>query len=182
MFVCSYFQEMSIIEILRCLLVGYHTENPELATLINGGGLISMVKSMAIIAISSSYFGIFRKTKLLDNIKLWSNVIAQHSTNFAAVLIVSIITAALSCNQTLATMLTYEITNNIVSDSEQLAVYLENTVIFVSALIPWSVAATFPILTVDAPISCIIYGVYLYSVPLWNLFISYTNIKAFASA
>jgi NhaC family Na+:H+ antiporter len=182
MFVCSYFQEMSIIEILRCLLVGYHTENPELATLINGGGLISMVKSMAIIAISSSYFGIFRKTKLLDNIKLWSNVIAQHSTNFAAVLIVSIITAALSCNQTLATMLTYEITNNIVSDSEQLAVYLENTVILVSALIPWSVAATFPILTVDAPISCIIYGVYLYSVPLWNLFISYTNIKAFASA
>jgi len=174
-FVCLYFQGMSIYELFRCLIFGYHTENSELATLLDGGGLISMVQTMAIIAISSSYFGIFRNTKLLGRIKLWSGVIAQYSTNFTAVLLVSIITAALSCNQTLATMLTYEITNNLVPDSEQLAVYLENTVIVVSALIPWSIAATFPLSTVDAPISCIIYAVYLYSVPLWNLFISYMN-------
>lgn len=178
-FVCLYFQGMSIYELFRCLIFGYHTENLELATLIDGGGLISMVQTMAIIAISSSYFGIFRNTKLLNRIKLWSNVIAQHSTNFAAVLLVSIITAALSCNQTLATMLTYETTNKLFSDREELAVYLENTVIVVSALIPWSIAATFPISTVDAPINCIIYGVYLYSVPVWNLFISYMNSPRF---
>lgn len=174
-FVCLYFQEMSILELLRCLLLGYHTENPELATLINGGGLISMVQTMAIVTISSSYFGIFRNTKLLDKIKEWSNVIAHHSTNFATVLLVSIITAAFSCNQTLATMLTYEITKNLVSDREQLAVYLEDTVIIVSPLIPWSIAATFPILTLDAPMNCIIYAVYLYTVPLWNLFMSFMD-------
>jgi len=176
-FICMYFQEMSFYELFRCLIFGYHTKNSELATLIDGGGLVSMVQTMAIIAISSSYFGIFRNTKLLGRIKLWSGVIAQYSTNFTAVLLVSIITAALSCNQTLATMLTYEITNNLVPDSEQLAVYLENTVIVVSALIPWSIAATFPISTVDAPISCITYAFYLYFVPLWNLFISFMNSK-----
>ncbi len=176
-FICLYFQEMSLYELFKCLIYGYHTENLTLAKLINGGGLISMAKTMAIIAISSSYFGIFRNTKLLDRIKLWSNTIAQHSTKFATVLIISIITAAFSCNQTLATMLTYEIANNLISDREQLAVYLENTVILVSALIPWSIAAVFPISTVGAPTNSITYAVYLYLVPLWNLFISFMNSK-----
>ncbi len=178
-FICLLFQKMSIFELVRCLITGYHAENPKLAILIDGGGLVSMVKTMAIIAISSSYFGIFRKTKLLDGIKLWSNTIAEQTTNFAAVLIVSTITAALSCNQTLATMLTYEITNNLVPDSEQLAVFLENTVILISALIPWSIAAAFPLSTVEAPTSSIIYAVYLYAVPLWNLFVSYINSRRY---
>jgi len=171
-FACMYFQGMNLSELLRCLIYGYHTKNEQLAKLIDGGGLISMGKTMAIIAISSSYFGIFRNTKLLDRIKQWSATIAKYSTNFASVLIISVITAAFSCNQTLATMLTYEITNNLVADNKQLAVYLENTVIVVSPLIPWSIAAVFPITTVGAPINSIIYAIYLYAVPIWNLFIS----------
>ena len=87
----------------------------------------------------------------------------------------------LSCNQTLATMLTYEITI-IVPDGKQLAIYLENTVILVSALIPWSIAAVFPLSTVGAPTSSIIYAVYLYAVPLWNLFISFMDYHRYKRA
>ncbi|MFY9313685.1 MAG: Na+/H+ antiporter NhaC family protein [Tepidanaerobacteraceae bacterium] len=180
--ICMYFQGMSLSELFSCLIYGYHAENGQLARLIDGGGLVSMGNTMAIIAISSSYFGIFRNTKLLDGIKQWSNMIARRSSNFAAVLVVSIITAALSCNQTLATMLTYEITNNIVPDGKQLAIYLENTVILVSALIPWSIAAVFPLSTVGAPTSSIIYAVYLYAVPLWNLFISFMDYHRYKRA
>ncbi|MCG0276523.1 MAG: hypothetical protein L5655_10265, partial [Thermosediminibacteraceae bacterium] len=173
--VCVFLQGMSIFELFSTMMVGYHSNNAELAALIDGGGIISMLKTIAIVAISSSYFGIFRHTKLLDKIKQWSYTLALHSSNFAAVLIVSIITGALSCNQTLATMLTYEITEKHVPDREKLAVYLENSVILTSALIPWSIAATFPITTIGAPINCILYAVYLYAVPIWNLFVSFMN-------
>ena len=37
--------------------------------MLDGGGLISMVKSMAIVGLSSSYSGIFRNTKLLVGMK-----------------------------------------------------------------------------------------------------------------
>ena len=174
-FVCIWFQDMSIYELLRCMIMGYHSGNTEYAALMDGGGLISMVQTIAIILISSSYFGIFQDTKLLDKIKLWSITMAEHTTDFATVLIVSIITSALSCNQTLATMLTYEITVKIVPDREKLALYLENSVIIVSALIPWSIAVAFPLATIGAPISSIIYAVYLYTVPIWNLFVSYID-------
>lgn len=177
--VCIFCQGMSIPELLRCMIIGYHSPNNQIAALMDGGGLISMINPIAIIAISSSYFGIFRNTKLLDKIKLYGYIIAQHTTNFASVLIVSLITAAISCNQTLATMLTYEITEKLVPDREEMASYLENTVIVVSALIPWSIAATFPLTTIGAPINSIIYAFYLYAVPIWNLFVSYMNAGKF---
>jgi len=171
--VCILFQKMSITDLFRCMIMGFYSDNAQIAALMNGGGFISMLKTLAIIAISSSYFGIFRNTKLLEKIKQWAYKIAQHSTNFATVLIVSLITAALSCNQTLTTMLTYKITDELVPNREELAVYLENTAIIVSALIPWSIAATFPITTIGAPLNCIIYAVYLYAIPLWNLLVSF---------
>lgn len=168
-------QGMSVRELIRCMLIGYRSGNAKLAALMDGGGIASMFQTMLIIAISSSYFGIFRKTNLLDKIKQWSFMVARHSTNFAAVLVVSIITAALSCNQTLATMLTYEITEKMFKDREKLAVFLENSVIVVSALIPWSIAAAFPLTTIGAPKSSIVYAVYLYALPLWNLVVSYMD-------
>jgi len=181
-FVCVLCQGMSLSELVRCMLIGFYSKNTYIAALMNGGGFVSMLKTIAIIAISSSYFGIFRNTKLLDKIKQWSYIIAQRSTNFATVLIISLITVSLSCNQTLSTMLTYEITEKLVPDRELLAIYLENTVIIVSALIPWSIAATFPITTIGAPINCIIYAIYLYAVPLWNLLISYINSRKYKNS
>jgi NhaC family Na+:H+ antiporter len=168
-------QGMSVRELIRYMLIGYRSGNAKLAALMDGGGIASMFQTMLIIAISSSYFGIFRKTNLLDKIKQWSFMVARHSTNFAAVLVVSIITATLSCNQTLATMLTYEITEKMFKDREKLAVFLENSVIVVSALIPWSIAAAFPLTTIGAPKSSIVYAVYLYALPLWNLVVSYVD-------
>lgn len=173
--VCIFFQGMSVYELLRCMVIGYRSEDAKLAALMDGGGIASMLQTMLIIAISSSYFGIFRNTNILNRIKEWSFMVARRSTNFAAVLVVSVITAALSCNQTLATMLTYEITEKMFKDREKLAVFLENSVIVISALIPWSIAAAFPLTTIGAPKSSIVYAVYLYALPLWNLVMSYVD-------
>jgi len=88
---------------------------------------------------------------------------------FFATVIVSVVTCAVSCNQTLASMLTYEMTKKLVEDKEELAVNLEMSVIVIAGLIPWSIACAFPLSVVDAPKESLIYASYLYLVPIWML-------------
>ncbi len=166
---CISFQGMDILDVISTMVWGYQAGKKELAELINGGGLVSMVDIGAIVAISSAYFGIFSSTGLLLQLKKWVENLSRHSNVFFATMIVSVITCAISCNQTLASMLTCEMTKKLVRDKERLAVNLEATVIVIAGLIPWSIACAFPLSVVEAPKKSLLYASYLYLVPLWGL-------------
>ena len=168
-FLCVFLQKMTVMELVQCLLMGYHSDVKELDQLLSGGGLVSMVSTGAIVAISSAYFGIFRATKLLDQIKRWVCVLAERSNSFFATMIVSVITCAISCNQTLATMLTCEMTKKLVPEKQDLAMDLVASVLIIAAWIPWSIALVFPLSVLDAPISSLGYAFYLFLVPAWRL-------------
>lgn len=169
--VCLVFQNMTIFEILRTMVLGYYATDPELVLLLNGGGLASMVRSASIVAISSSYFGIFRNTDLVAKIREWVFLLSSRTSHFFTALVTGIVMSVISCNQTLATMLTYELMDRIMDDKYKLAVYLENTSIVVAPLIPWSIAGAFVLHAVGAPTSSILYAVYLYLIPLYNLLV-----------
>lgn len=168
-FVCLYAQKISVSEIISIALMGYEAKNATLGPIINGGGLVSMVRSASIVGISSSYFGIFRNTEILLEIKRWIKNLSLRTTSFFTILLSSILMSAVSCNQTLATMLTFELNDDLVPDRYKLAIYLENTVIVIAPLIPWSIAGAFPLSAVGAPASSILYAVYLYILPLYGL-------------
>ncbi|WP_422487152.1 Na+/H+ antiporter NhaC family protein [Gudongella sp. DL1XJH-153] len=169
--ICIAYQDMSISEILRTSVVGYSSTDSDLAVLMNGGGIFSMIKSISIVSISSSYFGIFRNTRLISKIRDWVVILSQHSSSFFTTLVTGILMSIISCNQTLATMLTYELNNNLIHDKYKLAIYLENTSIVIAPLIPWSIAGAFVLDTVGAPTSSILYSVYLYILPLYSLIV-----------
>jgi NhaC family Na+:H+ antiporter len=168
-FVCLYAQKISVSEIISIALMGYEAKNATLGPIINGGGLVSMVRSASIVGISSSYFGIFRNTEILLEIKKWIKNLSLRTTSFFTIFLSSILMSAVSCNQTLATMLTFELNDDLVPDRYKLAIYLENTVIVIAPLIPWSIAGAFPLSAVGAPASSILYSVYLYILPLYGL-------------
>lgn len=168
-FVCLYAQKISVSEIISIAIMGYEAENATLGPIINGGGLVSMVRSASIVGISSSYFGIFRNTEILLDIKRWIKNLSLRTTSFFTLFLSSILMSAVSCNQTLATMLTFELNDDLVPDRYKLAIYLENTVIVIAPLIPWSIAGAFPLSAVGAPASSILYAVYLYILPLYGL-------------
>lgn len=167
-----FLQEMPFGELVRTLILGYHSGQAGLSVLIDGGGLLSMMDIGAIVAISSAYFGIFSSTKLLYKLKLWVKSVALHTNTYFATIIVAVVTCAISCNQTLASMLTYEMTKKMVKSREELAVNLETSVIVIAGLIPWSIACAFPLSVVGAPKESLIYAVYLYLVPGWMLWCS----------
>jgi NhaC family Na+:H+ antiporter len=177
--ICFIYQDMSPFEILRTALLGYSSGDPNLALLMDGGGILSMVKSVSIVAISSSYFGIFRNTRLISRIREWVHLLSSHSSSFFTTLITGIVMSVISCNQTLATMLTYELNHDLVEDRYKLAVYLENSSIVIAPLIPWSIAGAFVLDTVGAPTSSVLYSVYLYILPLYSLVVETIKERGF---
>lgn len=173
--IAVFIQHKTFSEILKFIALGYYIdEYGFFANIIQGGGLYSMLKVSLIVLISSAYAGIFEGTGLLNNIEVFCEKLSHKVGLYAGTIVTSIATAAFSCNQTLAVILTNQIQNKIYEKNKvnnyQLALDLENTVIVISALIPWNIAGAVPAATLSADSGFIIYAFYLFLVPLTNFF------------
>ena len=162
-------QKIEILELVNMMLFGYEAEVPELEAMMNGGGVSSMVRTAVIVGLSSSFSGIFEGTGLLTNMKQYVAKISEKATPFGATFLVSILTSMVACNQTLAVILCHQLCRDIEPDHKEMAMYLENTVIVMAPLVPWSIAGAVPLATVGAPLGSIGLACYLYLLPLWQM-------------
>lgn len=151
------------------LLTGYGAADPEVAAMLNGGGITSMLKVAAIVCLSSSYSGIFRKTGLLDRAKQGIDALARRTNSYTATLLTSIVAGMIACNQTLTIMLTHQLCSHTQQDQQRFAIQLENTAVVVAPLVPWSIAGAVPLASIGAPTSSILFACFLYLLPLWRL-------------
>ena len=103
--------------------------------------------------------------------------LAGRITPCGAVTVTAVLASMISCNQTLSIMLTYQMGREIVEDGPELALQLENTVILIAALIPWSIAGAVPIVTIGAKTPCLLFAFYLYIVPMWNFVCNFVRYK-----
>ena len=88
--VCVLVQHMDVEALARALVFGFHCADERVAPLIDGGGIVSMVKVMLIVCISSSYSGIFQETGLLDGAHRIVSALARRCSAFGAVDIATI--------------------------------------------------------------------------------------------
>lgn len=161
-------EQVSIGQLAEWLLTGYNSSDPALAALLNGGGLSAMLSVSAIVLISSSYSGIFLHTPLLAGLKTQIERLAKLCTPFGAAVVTASCASAISCNQTLATTLTDQLCGDLFPTPQARMLALEDTVIVIAALIPWSIAGAVPIAAIGANSGCLFYAFYLYIIPLWN--------------
>ena len=176
---CVWLQDISPAEICRMAVYGYQPAREEVAAILSGGGVLSMIKVLLIVCISSCYAGMFNGTGLLEGIKGKLEAVSKKTTGFGAILLTAIITGMISCNQTLTIMLTHQLCSDLEKEPERMAVHLENTAVVIAPLIPWSIAGTVVLTAVDAPMVCILFAWYLYLIPLWNLAVEvYSEKKA----
>ena len=164
--ICMAVQHINITELVRIMITGYRAKDPQLAIMMNGGGMLSMLRSTTIVFISSSYSGIFEKTGMLENLKKHIALLARPLTPFGSTLATSIFTGMATCNQALTIMLTYQLCKDTFADQSKLAITLEDTAAVIPPLIPWSVAGAVPIAAIAAPTSCILFACYLYLLPI----------------
>lgn len=167
--IAIFLQNIAVSDLVNYLIFGYQaTAGSELAELLNGGGLLSMLRPVLIVMISSSYSGVFLHTPILSSIKSVIEKIANLLKSFGAATVTSIFAGAVSCNQTLAVILTEQLCHDLYQDKRKYALVLENTAILIPVLIPWNIAGSVPVATVGAPVECLFYAVFLYFTPLWN--------------
>lgn len=167
--ICLFVQHLGWSEIGRALLFGFHCADAQVAPLVDGGGIFSMVKVMLIVCISSSYSGIFQETGLLHGAHRLVSSMASRISVFGATLAASAVTGAIACNQTLSIMLTDQLCDHLESDEQRKAINLEDTAVVVAPLVPWSIASGVPLASVGAPTSSILMAVFLYLLPLTRL-------------
>lgn len=166
--ICLFVQHMDWLSVGRALMLGYHCPNAQVAPLIDGGGVISMIKVMLIVCISSSYSGIFQETGLLGGAHRMIRRIANRVGGFCATLITSIVTSCVACNQTLSIMLTDQLCREVEPDEQRHAINLEDTAVVVAPLIPWSIAGAVPLASVGAPTASLSFACFLYLLPLYR--------------
>lgn len=161
-------QGNSIFETLKIMALGYNSTDANLAAMLNGGGVISMLNVMLIVCISSSYAGLFEGTGLLISLKNNIFKLSKKISPYGSTLFTAVFASMISCNQTLAIMITHQLCKDTVKDESDMAIYLENTAVLIPALVPWSIAVVVPMSAIAAPTVCLLASFYLYLVPLWN--------------
>ena len=129
-----------------------------------------MINVSLIVGISSSYSGIFKETKLLVSLKEHLKVFTKKTSNYFVIFLSSIISGAIACNQSLGTILTYELCEEL-EEKQNMAIILENTIVLLAGLIPWNIAMAVPLKTIDIGLMSGLFAFYLYFLPLWNLFL-----------
>ena len=103
----------------------------------------------------------------MHGIKEFIGKLNSKITPFGTTLLISVITAAVSCNQTLSIMLTNQLCGENNADNKEFALSLENSAIIVAPLIPWSIASAVPLAFIDAPTQSVCAAIYLYLLPIW---------------
>jgi len=138
--------------------------------MMKGGGILSMLNVGLIVAISSSYSGIFKETKMLVLMKKYLKEFSEKTSNYFVIFLSSIISGAIACNQSLGIILTYELCEEL-EDKQNMAIILENTIVLLVGLIPWNIAMAVPLKTIDIGLMSGLFAFYLYFLSLWNLFL-----------
>lgn len=164
-------QKLSLAYILKALLFGFHPENnPELSALLEGGGIFSMVNVACIVCLSACFSGIFEETGLLSGIDNMLVKLSRVITIEGTYLLTAIVTCMIACNQSLATILTNDLSRGYQPDNKKRAAWMENTVIVIAPLIPWNIAGAVPIAILGVPDSSLFFAWYLYLLPALLLF------------
>ena len=168
--IAIFFQKESVTSLINYCVYGFHHSNEKLNLIMKGGGILSMLNVGLIVAISSSYSGIFKETKMLVLMKKYLKEFSKKTSNYFVIFLSSIISGAIACNQSLGIILTYELCEEL-EDKQNMAIILENIIVLLAGLIPWNIAMAVPLKIIDIGLMSGLFAFYLYFLPLWNLFL-----------
>lgn len=161
------------LDLIRYAVLGFSLPpDHSLHTMLRGGGLWPMGKVCAIVFLSTGLAGLLVGTQSLRIVEDWFRSAQKQRSLFSGTILVSLVSAAFGCTQTMAIVLTHQLTQKQYQQQAlspyQAAVDLENTAVVLSPLIPWNIAGLVPATVLMVGPGFIPYAVYLYLVPLCN--------------
>jgi NhaC family Na+:H+ antiporter len=143
-------QGFSLGDLVRCAWSGYRPQDGELAAVLSGGGVTSMASSYVIVLLTGLYSGILEGTGSLRPLSGRAEALAERIGRFPAMIAVSVICAAVLCNQAVTSMMGEQLLGRVYTSREELAMDIENSGIMLAGLIPWSIACSIPLAMLGA--------------------------------
>ena len=163
-------QGFSPMEILSAAWGGYHPADPALAAVLGGGGVTSMTASYVIVLLAGLYSGILEGTGALEPFSGRAEALAGRIGRFPAMICVSALASAILCNQAVASIMVQQLMGRAYGDREELAMDIENSVILIAGLIPWSIACSIPLSMLGSGPEALPYALLLWLIPACYLF------------
>jgi NhaC family Na+:H+ antiporter len=171
---CIFLQGTSFPEFIRICILGYHAVDSSFGSMLNGGGLISMLEINLIVMISCTYSDIFQGTGMIRELQCKLEDAMEKAGRFPVTALAGLLFCAVFCNQTIATTMSAAILNqpykNQGGTAHELAIDIGNSTIILSGLVPWAIASSVPLGFMGVGPEALPYAVFLYAVPISYFF------------
>lgn len=161
-------------EIFRIMISGFHPSNAQLANVMSGGGVGSMMECFVIVLISSVYSGIFNATGMLSGVRAGARALADKTGSFPAMALSGTAIIAVFCNQVISVLMAVNLWDDAYGKDgrgrAEFAQDIYNSIVTIAGLVPWCLACYGPLEILGAGFGALPYAALLYLTPLCYLF------------
>lgn len=164
--VSVFVQGMTVWDMLKTAVVGYYPATGQLKDILSGGGIVSMAKPTALVFTTGLLAGLLDGIGVLNGAVGLVEKLARRWGRFAASAAVSLGAGMIFCNQSVVIVMGNQLLHRCYTDHNEQAVDMENSGIVLSALIPWNIACSIPLVMLGVDQRAIPYAVLLYMIPL----------------
>ena len=168
--VSVFVQDMGVWETLYAAVLGYTPHSEALASVLSGGGVVSMLLASVSVMATGLFAGLLSGIGVLDGIRVQVGKLAEKWGLYGVTTLVSLAAGMIFCNQSIMVMMsqplvaeTYEKKG---ASRERLAIDMENSAIILAAVIPWNLACSIPHEMLGAGPGAVPYTVLMFMIPL----------------
>lgn len=166
-------QGMGALETLRVCILGYAPDGV-LASVLTGGGLVSMLTVFLMLPLASMMGGILEGTGALDGVQSRLGVISDKLGLLPTTGLLSILCSMVLCNQTIVVIMLHQLLWKVYqrrgASHEEFAMDIANTGVTLAGLVPWCIACAVPLSMLGVGVKALPYAALLYTIPVCYLF------------
>ena len=166
-------QGMSALDALRVCVLGY-ASGGVLASVLSGGGLISMLTVFLMLPLASMTSGILDGTGALDGVQAKLGAVSDKLGLLPTTALLSILCSMVLCNQTIVVIMLQQLLGKVYeragASREEFAMDIANTGVTLAGLVPWCIACAVPLTMLGVGVEALPYAALLYTIPVCYLF------------
>ena len=166
-------QGMGAVDTLRVCVLGFESEGV-LASVLSGGGLISMLTVFLMLPLASMTGGILDGTGALDGVQAKLGAVSDKLGLLPTTALLSILCSMVLCNQTIVVIMLQQLLGKVYeragASREEFAMDIANTGVTLAGLVPWCIACAVPLTMLGVGVEALPYAALLYTIPVCYLF------------
>ena len=165
-------QHETLLETLRVCVLGCAPEGT-LATVLTGGGLISMLSVFLMLPLASMMGGVLEGIGALDGVRDKLAVLSAKIGLLPTMGLMSILCSMVLCNQTIVLIMLRQTMGAVYeqhgASKEELATDMANSGVMIPGIVPWCIACAVPLSMLGVDVHALPYAALLYTIPICYL-------------